>query len=75
MEDLNDKGLFLDELQKLRVIEPDAAEQVSRGIYWPSFYEIGVLIVPMLNRLKIWKMNVEVCWRKQKIFVEWLINL
>ena len=48
MEDLNDKGLFLDELQKLRVIEPDAAEQVSRGIYWPSFYEIGVLIVPIL---------------------------
>ena len=28
MEDLNDKGLYLDELQKLRVIEPDAAEQV-----------------------------------------------
>ena len=29
MEDLNDKGLFLDELQKLRVIEPDAAELVG----------------------------------------------
>lgn len=29
MEDLNDKGLYLDELQKLRVIEPDAAEQAK----------------------------------------------
>ena len=36
MEDLNDKGLYLDELQKLRVIEPDAAEQVR---FFLSFFE------------------------------------
>ena len=37
MEDLNDKGLYLDELQKLRVIEPDAAEQVR--FFCPFFFE------------------------------------
>ena len=44
MEDLNDKGLFLDELQKLRVIEPDAAEQVALKKQFtavPHFMKLG----------------------------------
>ena len=52
MEDLNDKGLFLDELQKLRVLEPDAAEQVWYKLlnYWRLyFFHFDIFI----SRLKI----------------------
>ena len=51
MEDLNDKGLYLDELQKLRVLEPDAAEQVWYELlnYWRLYIHFDIFI----SRLKI----------------------
>ena len=50
MEDLNDKGLYLDELQKLRVIEPDAAEQVR---FFLSFFLKNIELLKIIFKKKI----------------------
>ena len=38
MENLNDKGLYLDELQKLRVLDPEITAQVK---IWDIFIAIS----------------------------------